>query len=237
MAFSQTTTQYIPASNHDEETRSSFMVKVYQHVGLAFVAFIAIETVFFALGINDLIYNLVSGTRGNMVWLGLILGASFLGNALVRLTHPGQPANTQYAALFGYAGIEALLFAPILTVAYGTDNGNLVWQAAIVAALGFAGLTTVGITTSKDLSFMRPALMFMGVMAFIAIGAALLFNFSLGTWFSVAMVLFMGLVILYKSQQIVRTYPVTAYVGAAASLFGAVMTMFFYILRIFLSRD
>jgi FtsH-binding integral membrane protein len=236
MAYQQPT-YYVPAVNTDEETRSSFMVRVYQHVGLAFVAFIAIELVLFALGINDMLYNLVSGNRGGMIWLGLILGASFLGNFLNGMTMPGNPVNTQYMALFGFAGVEALLFAPLLTIAYGTGSGNAVWQAAIVTAVAFAALTTIGITTSKDLSFMRPALMFMGVIAMIAIGGAILFNFALGTWFSLAMIAFMGLVIVYKSQQIVRQYPVDAHVAAAASLFGAVMTMFFYIVRIFISRD
>ncbi|NNE97155.1 MAG: permease [Acidimicrobiales bacterium] len=236
MAYPQPT-QYIPAINSDVEQRSAFMVRVYQHVGLAFVAFVAIEMVLFALGINERIYNLVAGERGGLVWLGLILGASFLGNFLNRLTWPGSPVNTQYLALFGFAGVEAVLFAPILTIAYGIGAGSVVWQAAIVTALGFAALTTIGITTSRDLSFMRPALMFTGVMAFVAIGAAILFGFQLGTWFSLAMILFMGLVILYQSQNIVRNYPVTAHVAGAAALFGSVMTMFFYVVRLFLSRD
>ena len=56
------------------------------------------------------------------------------------------------------------------------------------------------------------------------------------TWFSVAMVALMGASILYNTQKILHTYPPHAYVGAAVTLFASLMTMFWYILQIFLDR-
>ena len=76
-----------------------------------------------------------------------------------------------------------------------------------------------------------------GVMgAVVLIVAALLFGANLGTWFSVAMVALMGASILYNTQKILHTYPPHAYVGAAVTLFASLMTMFWYILQIFLDR-
>ena len=72
--------------------------------------------------------------------------------------------------------------------------------------------------------------------AVVLIVAALLFGANLGTWFSVAMVALMGASILYNTQKILHTYPPHAYVGAAVTLFASLMTMFWYILQIFLDR-
>ena len=102
--------------------------------------------------------------------------------------------------------------------------------------MGFAGLSLVAWTTRRDLSFLRPIIMW-GVMgAVVLIVAALLFGANLGTWFSVAMVALMGASILYNTQKILHTYPPQAYVGAAVTLFASLMTMFWYILQIFLDR-
>ena len=65
----------------------------------------------------------------------------------------------------------------------------------------------------------------------------LLFGFELGTWFSVAMVGLAGAAILYDTSNILRNYPEDRYVGAALQLFASVALMFWYVLRIFMSRD
>jgi FtsH-binding integral membrane protein len=71
----------------------------------------------------------------------------------------------------------------------------------------------------------------------LLIVGALLFGWNLGVWFSVAMVALSGAAILYQTQNIIRNFPANAHVGAAVQLFGSVMTMFWYILRIFSSRN
>ena len=45
-----------------------------------------------------------------------------------------------------------------------------------------------------------------------------------------------GASILYQTQTIVRRYPIGAHVAAAIGLFSALMTMFWYVLRLFMSR-
>ena len=60
----------------------------------------------------------------------------------------------------------------------------------------------------------------------------ILFGFSLGIWFSVAMIALAGASILYQTQTIIRKYPAQAHVAAALGLFASVMTPFWYVLRL-----
>ena len=104
--------------------------------------------------------------------------------------------------------------------------------AAIITVAGFAGLTAVALVTRRDLSFLRPMLLWGGVCALVLIGAAILFGLELGIWFSVAMIALAGGSILYQTQTIMRRYPAEAYVGAAVQLFASVMMLFWYVLRL-----
>jgi FtsH-binding integral membrane protein len=62
------------------------------------------------------------------------------------------------------------------------------------------------------------------------------FGFTLGIIFSVAMVGFAGAAILYDASEVIHHYPEDRYVGAL-QLFASVALMFWYVLRIFISRD
>ena len=110
---------------------------------------------------------------------------------------------------------------------------NAAWDRALY--FGFAGLTAVGLVTRKDLSFLRPLLLWGGVVALVLIFAAVLFGLDLGVWFSVGMIGLAGAAILYQTQTILRSYPETAHVGAAVQLFASVMLLFWYVLSL-LSR-
>lgn len=220
-----------PVIELDETTRGDFVVRVYQHLMGAIAAFVAIEALFFTTGIAEGLYNFVSG--GGSRWL-LILGAFMVGQWMV-----GQAAmdmlnpSKQYAALFGMAALEALIFAPFLYYAFEIESaGTTVAAAALLTAVAFAGLTVIAIITRKDLSFIRPMLMFGGVAAMVLILGAVLFGFQLGIWFSVAMIALAGGSILYQTQNIIRRYPVQAHVAASLTLFTSVMMLFWYVLRL-----
>lgn len=227
-----------PAIHLPEEDRATFVVRVYQHVLAAVGAFVAIEALFFMTGVAEGIYDFTWGSGGGGRWL-LILGAFMVGqwfvsNAVSDLENPGR----QYAGLFGSAAIYAVLFAPFLYYVYNIqDSSATVASAAVVTAIGFAILSAVAFTTRKDLSFMRPLVMWGFGGAMLLIVGALLFGWNLGVWFSVAMVGLSGAAILYQTQTIIRHFPANAYVAGAVQLFGSLMTMFWYILRIFASRD
>lgn len=226
-----------PVATLEAEARGAFLVKVYQHLLGAVVAFVLFETLLFATGLAEKLYDLTFG-GGGPTWL-LILGGFMIVNWIaVNAAHDlGDPAR-QYAGLFGLAAAEAVIFAPFLHLVFNVEGGGAVavGSAAVVTAIGFAGLTAIGLLTRKDLSFLRPMVMWGFVMALVLIVAAVLFGLELGIWFSLAMIAVAGAAILYQTQTILRQYPEEAYVGAAVQLFASVMTMFWYVLRLFSRR-
>ena len=133
---------------------------------------------------------------------------------------------------------EALIFAPMLHWVFEVeDEASSVGVAAVITAIGFAGLSAVAFTTRKDLSFIRPLLMWGGVVALVLILGAVLFGLELGVWCSVGMIALAGGSILFYTQRIIRDYPEQAYVGAAVQLFASVMLLFWYVLQLVVGRD
>lgn len=229
--------QSAPVASLDADTRGAFMIQVYQHLLAAIIAFAAFETLLFATGAAEAIYDFVAGS--GVAWLlilGAFMGVSWISTAAAHdLANPGR----QYGGLFGLAAAEAVIFAPFLFYVFNapdTGGSTSVVAAVVVTALCFAGLTAVGLFTRRDLSFLRPLVMWAMVLSFVLIIAALLFGMDLGVWFSLGMVGVAGAAILYQTQAILRTYPEGAHVGAAIQLFASVMLMFWYVLRIFARR-
>jgi uncharacterized protein len=225
-----------PVATLEAEERGAFLIRVYQHLAAAVVAFVLFETLLFATGLAESIYDLVAGSSG--AWL-LVLGGFMVVNWLASsAAHDVLNPARQYAGLYGLAAAEALIFAPFLYYVFNVQGGGAVTvgSAAVVTAIGFGALTMVGLVTRADLSFIRPLLLWGGVMALVLIGAALLFGLELGVWFSVAMIGLAGASILYQTQAIMRRYPADAHVGAAVQLFASVMMLFWYVLRLFSRR-
>ncbi len=222
-----------PVASLDAETRGEFVIRVYQHLLLAVLAFVGFETILFSTGIAKGIFDLVFGS-GGASWLLILGGFMVVQWMATSAAHNLENANVQYAGLFGMAAGEALLFAPFLYLVFNdTDNGGTtVAAAAVITALGFAGLSIIAFTTRKDLSVLRPMLMWGGIGALVLIVAAVLFGLSLGIWFSVAMIVLAGGSILYQTQAIMARYPSHAHVGAAVQLFASVMLLFWYVLRL-----
>ena len=223
-----------PAINLPDEDRGDFVMRVYQHVLAGVGAFVGIEALFFATGIAEGIYNFFSGGMWLLLMGLFMVGQWFVGNAVSDL---GNPAR-QYAGLFGSSAIYAVIFAPILHIVYRVqDSGSTVTAAAVITAIGFAILSVIAFTTRKDLSFLRPLVMWGFGGAMLLIVGAIIFGFNLGVWFSVGMIVLSGAAILFQTQSIIRTYPGTAHVAAAVTLFSSLMTMFYYVLSLLMSRD
>jgi len=152
------------------------------------------------------------------------------------VAHRVESKPLQYAALAGFVAAQAVIFVPLLYIAVRTQPA-VIESAAGVTLLGTAGLTAVAFLTRKDFSFLRGMLMWGGVLALVAIVGSVLFGFHLGTWFSVAMIGFAGAAVLYDTSNILNHYPEDRYVGAALALFGSIALMFWYVLRLFMSRE
>ena len=114
---------------------------------------------------------------------------------------------------------------------------RMVMQAGIVTLGLFTGLSAVVLLTGRDFSFLRTALTVGGFIAIGLIVAGIAFGFNLGLWFSVAMVLLAGGSILYQTSNMLHYYRTDQYVAASLGLFGALMLLFWYILRIFMSMS
>jgi Integral membrane protein, interacts with FtsH len=81
---------------------------------------------------------------------------------------------------------------------------------------------------------------FLNMAGFIALGAivaSVMLGFSLGIWFSAVMVLVCAGFILYNTSNIIHHYPTNRPAGAALHLFASIATMFWYVLRLFMSRN
>ncbi|MFP6907244.1 MAG: Bax inhibitor-1 family protein [Verrucomicrobiota bacterium] len=216
----------------DVDTRARFIMRTYNHLFGAILAFTGIEIMLFKTGLAETIAAAMLGTS----WL-LVLGAFMVVSWLAtRISLTARSLGAQYAALGGFIIAEALIFVPILYIAEQHAGGNVISSAATVTFIGFAVLTGVAWYTRKDFSFMRGILTWGGIIALVAIVGAVIFKFELGIWFSLAMIALAGAAILYDTSNILHHYPEDRYVGAALSLFASVALMFWYVLRLFMSR-
>jgi FtsH-binding integral membrane protein len=223
---------FTPVSATNAATRSTFIWRTYGHVALAILGFTAVESYLFSSGLADRIVQIVAGTS----WL-LVLGAFMIvAMAASHVAHRVESKALQYAALAGYVVAQAIIFVPLLYIAMLQQPG-IIESAAGVTLLGVAALTAVVFVTRKDFSFMRGILVWGGVLALVAIVGGVLFGFELGTWFSVAMIGYAGGVILYDTSSVLHHFPEDRYVAAALQLFAGIALMFWYVLRLFMSRN
>ncbi len=232
MQSAQTLPSFRPVASLGENARSQFIWRTYGHVAGAILGFAAIETYLFDSGLALPMAQAMLGFN----WL-LILGAFMIvGWLATHVAHTVTSKPLQYLALAGFVTAEAIIFVPLLALAIATEPG-IVESAVGVTLLGTAGLTAVAFITRKDFSFLRGILLWGGILALIAIAASVLFGFQMGTWFSVAMIGFAGAAVLYDTSAILHHYPEDRYVGAALQLFASIALMFWYVLRLFLSRN
>ncbi len=220
-----------PVAELSETDRSNFIWKCYAHVIGAILAFAAIEVYFFQSGIA---YAIAEPMAGN--WL-LVLGAFILASwGATHVAHRIESKNAQYAAFAFFIVVEALIFVPMLAMAMAMEPG-IIDSAAGVTILGSVGLIATAMITRKDFSFLRGMLVWIGMLALVGIVGSIFFGFVLGTWFSVAMIGFAGAAVLYDTSNIMHHYPQDKYVAASMALFASIALMFWYILRLFMSRD
>jgi hypothetical protein len=228
----ETVPNYTPVVDLGVEARSTFIWRTYGHVAAAILLFAAIESYLFSNGLPQPLAQRMLGLN----WL-LILGAFMVvGWLATHVAHTVQSKPLQYLALAGFVAAEAVIFVPLLALAMAVQPG-IVESAVGVTLLGTAGLTAVAFITRKDFSFLRGILVWGGILALVAIVASVLFGIEMGTWFSVAMIGFAGAAVLYDTSNILHHYPEDRYVGAALQLFASIALMFWYVLRLFMSRD
>ncbi|ELP3991593.1 Bax inhibitor-1/YccA family protein [Escherichia coli] len=215
--------------------RATFIRRAYMHLAGAVVGFIILSALFIFSGLGKMMLRVLMNS-GQFGWLVVLVAFILVSMLATRLADNVESNQTQLIGLGIYVLAEALIFAPLLTLA-AYINPAIIGAAGITTALLVGGLTFTAFTTKKDFSFMRSFLTMAGFIAFGAIIASIFMGFSLGVWFSAAMVLLCAGFVLYDTSNIIHHYPTDRPAGAALHLFASIATMFWYVLRIFMSRD
>ena len=211
------------------DTRDRFLVRTYNHLFAAILAFAGIEFALFYTGMAERIAIAMSGTS----WLLILGGFMVVSWGATHIAHRADSKLAQYGALGAFVVMQAIIFVPLLYIANYRAPGTI-QSAGLVTILGFAGLTGIVFWTRKDFSFLRGFLMWGGIGALLLIVGGVIFGFQLGMFFSVAMIVFAGAAILYDTSRILHEFPEDRHVAAALSLFASVAMLFWYVLRLFL---
>ena len=213
--------------------KAEFYKKTYLHVALAIVAFIAVETILLKVVPAEMIYMMVGQKYS---WL-LVLGVFWLASFLATKWSLAQSRSTQYFGLGVYVLLQAIIFLPMMYMAMAyTGGGEVIFQAATLTVAMFSGISFIAFTSKKDFSFLRNIIAIGGFIALGLIVAGMIFGFNLGLWFSVGMVILASATILYQTSKLKDAYSTDQYVGASLQLFASIMLLFWYILRILMSR-
>jgi len=167
--------------------------------------------------------------------LGLFMGVSYLSQ---RWATSDTSTVTQYLGLGLFIVAEAVVFVPMIMIStYYAGDASVLMKAGIVTLGLFLGITATVFITRTDFSFLGPIIAIGGFAALGFIVASALFGFTLGNVFAFVMVAFAGTAILYETSNVLHRFNTNQHVAAALTLFASVALLFWYILRIFSSRD
>ncbi len=216
------------------DQRANFIRKTYLHVAGALFVFAALIAAL--LQIPAIKNFAITMTGSWMIVLGAFMGVSWISN---KWANSSTSRGMQYLGLGLFVVAEAIIFLPMIMIAQqmsGAGN-NLILQAGLATLALFLAITFVAFTTKADFSFLGSFLKVGFIIALGAIVAGWIFGFNLGLLFSVGMVLLASASILYNTSNLIHHYHTDQYVAAALSLFSSIALLFWYILRIFMSRD
>lgn len=216
----------------EASARSLFLKKTYLHLALAFIVFICVE----AMLLNwqpavELAGKMVSGNNWLIVLLAF-MGVSWLANSWAT---SATSLGKQFAGLYLYVFAEAIIFLPLLLVANAIAPDAII-QAGVLTASLSGGITAYVFLSGKSFSYLGS---FLTMASFIALGiivCSMLFGFQLGLWFSIAMVVFASVAVLYQTGAVIHQYRNDQYVSAALGLFASIALMFWYILQILMAN-
>ncbi len=221
-------------ANAAESERANFIKRTYVHLAGAIGIFAVLETILIQSGVANSFMGILAGSKWS--WL-IVLGVFMLVSTVANnWAHSGVSREKQYMGLGLFIIAEAIIFMPLIYMALMRDpSGTLLQNAAVVTAALVAGLTFTAFSTKVNFSFMGRFLMIGGFIAMGLILASILFGFSLGLWFSGAMILFAAGSVLYSTSNIIHEYHTEQHVAASLSLFSSVGLLFWYILQFMMS--
>lgn len=212
--------------------RARFIERTYIHLAGAIAAFVGIEAV---------LMNTEFGMRLAMSMLNswlLVLGAFMLvGTVATHMARGARSKSSQYIGLALYVVAEAIIFLPLLLIAQAVSGPqtNIIMTAGVTTLATFAALTGIVLSTKRDFSWMRSAIMIASLGSIGLVVASLLFGFTLGLGFTIGMIVLAACYILYDTSNVVHHYEEDQYISAALALFASVALMFWYVIRLLMS--
>ncbi|MGI6401931.1 MAG: Bax inhibitor-1 family protein [Thermoguttaceae bacterium] len=218
------------------EATGRLVASVYTKLTLSVIALALIEFAVFALvGAETVVaYFSANVALASIVLISLCIVGPIVGNVVLS-KNPSRGA--QYGLLAFYILLESAILLPILAIAAMFFGTTIIWQAIGLAASLFIALSAAVFFTRTDFSFLRTGLFFVGIAALMLIVASLIFNFVLGTWFSVALILFACGYILYGTSTMLLDADESHDIILTISLFTSIVTLFFYILRLLMALN
>lgn len=209
--------------------RVSFIRRTYSHLFGAILIFAGLLSLFM---VTPPIRQFMMGmTFSGYYWVPFLLyvGVTMLAQ---RLAHSGASPAVQYGGFGLYIVAEALIFVPLLLIATHFGGPNIIPTAAFLTLLIFGGLTAIVFITKQDFSFLRMGLTIASFGALGLIVASFFLGFSLGIFFTVAMIVLLSGYILYDTSNILHHYQTDQHVAASLALFASVATLFWYVIRL-----
>jgi len=227
----------VSAAESAASDRAAFVRRVYMHLAGAVLLLIGLTATLLNTVDHRTVLQLMFGTSWSwLVVMGLFMGAGFVAQMWARSrTSPAL----QYMGLGLYVFAWAVVMLPLMIVA-SAYQPEVIPQAGVMTAAVFGGLTLAVFVTRKDYTFLGPVLAVGSMIALGVIVAGILFGFTLGLFFSFAMVALVAGYILYDTSNVMLHYPTDMHVAAALELFADVAMLFYYIVTILMrlnSRD
>ena len=220
--------------------RTDFIRRTYLHLAGAVLAFILIEALLLVIFPPATLLGTFGQFLSGPGWF-LILGGFMLVSWIAeKWARSNASPGLQYAGLSLYVVAEAFLFLPLMAIAVKMDpSGAIPLKAGIITGVVFGGLTAMVFLTGADFSWMGRYLFLAGLVAFGLSIAGYFFGFSLGLFFSGALVALAAGYILYDTSNVMYHYNTNQHVAASLALFASVALMLWYVMRILiaLQRD
>ena len=218
--------------------RAAFFRRTYGLVAAAFGAFAVTLYALFVSGIAETFMRSIAGVGswgmlGVMVlfWVGTTAAQSLAFNRASRAS--------QYAGLGLYVLLQAIIFVPLIYYTSYVTKGNpgeILIPACMATGALVVALTAVVFMTNMDFSFLKVAIVIGSICALGIVIVSLFAGWSLGAWFSIAMIVLMATVILYQTNEVKNTMETDQHVAAAFILFSSFVTLLFYVIRLFAGR-
>lgn len=217
------------------DERTAFIRNTYLHLIGAILAFAGITATALTLFPDQIAQLTAMVTQGYMwlVFLGGIMAISYLADTWA---HSNTSRGMQYMGLGFYIVAQAIMFLPLLSIAERVAPGAIS-SAGILTLAVFGGLSVVVFLTKADFSFLRYAIWIIGFAALGLIVASIFMGFSLGIWFSVAMVVYAACMVLYSTSNVLHHYNTNQHVAASLALFASISLMLWYVIQLFMSFD